>query len=136
MKLWVLVRTCAKDKRQKVVWGVIIGAVVLAFGDVVVIGAQGFWVCTHDAGLRVYKTVKTDGYISPFAPLPNLSPSGFQYMEDSSNPTIKRRYSIVDGKRKDEVIPQFTSRYELAEEWDESLCCIIKIGRASCRERV
>ena len=119
---WVLVRTCAKDKRQKVVWGVIIGAVVLAFGDVVVIGAQGFWLCTHDAGLRVYKTVKTDGYISPFAPLPNLSPTGFSYMEDSSNSTIKKRYTIVDGQFKTEVIPQFTSRYELAAEWDELLC--------------
>ena len=44
-------------------------------------------------------------------------------MEDSVNSTVKKRYTMVDGQFKIEVIPQFTSRYELAEEHDEFLCC-------------
>ena len=130
---WVAMRYCVEDKRAQFVWGFIIGAVVLAFGDVVVIGAQGFWLCSHDAGLRVYKTVKTDGYVSIYAQLVDLRHSGFSYMEDSVNSTVKYRYTMVDDKLKTEVIPEFTSRYELAEEWDESLCCSTR--RSVVRDR-
>ena len=120
---WKVSRNVAEGKRAKVVWGFIIGAVVLAFGDVVVIGAQGFWVCTHEAGLRVYKTVKTDGYVSIYAQLVDLRHSGFSYMEDSVNSTVKYRYTMEDDKLKTEVIPEFTSRYELAELRGEQVCC-------------
>ena len=112
-----------EGKRGKAVWIFLAGSVLVAYGDVVVIGLQAYWLCTHEAGLRVFKTVEADGYLSAFGAGDDDAKKGFKYIESEPNALTKWRNTWVNGKVVRESISEFKSKYEFAVDKGRTYFC-------------
>ena len=111
-----------EGKRGKAVWIFLAGSVLVAYGDVVVIGLQAYWLCTHEADLQVFKAVEADGVVSGADE--QFLRNGFKYIESEPNALTKLRSTLINGKVIRESVPEFRANYELtSERTAQKYCC-------------
>lgn len=88
-----------------------IGAIVVAYTDVVVITLETRRLCREEGGLHIYKTVEGKGF-SGDTGIKFWSQYGFQYVESQNRSGQIFRYTMRNGKEHKEKVSEFRSRYE------------------------
>lgn len=93
-----------------------IAAVFVAYGDVFLIAREAQRLCGEEAGMRVYRTVETNGIIGPLD-IREWEGKGIEYIEWGSQKHKQYfRERMVNGQYVKERVPSFISRYEVVRQ--------------------
>ncbi|MBI2994130.1 MAG: hypothetical protein HYY48_08150 [Gammaproteobacteria bacterium] len=102
--------------RMFAICGLWLAAIAIGFTDVYLIAREARRLCTAEAGVRVYKTVQAEGFLGDSG-IEYWANYGFRYVEAEFRGGNKRRYELLDGKRKESEISEIISRYEVKTEF-------------------
>ena len=104
----LVLRLLPKRIKWSLVVLLLIGGGLLPFVDVYLIGQEAKTLC-KDAGLKVYKTVKTEGFIGASS-IKLWSEYGFEFVEHAGSERINHR-TLVNGEEHQQYLDQPMSRY-------------------------
>ena len=128
----VIRRNVAEGERANVALWFMAVCVAIAYGDIAVTGVQAQYLCTHEAGLRVFRTAETEGILGVSAN--NFLGMGFKYVEFGSDALGKWRETLVNGAVNRERVSSFQAEYELTHpRVPQRFCCNTNIDAVQNR---
>ncbi len=119
---------CSRPVRVRIIsvlWLWLAG-IVVSYGDVYFVALQAKRLCSEEAGMKIYRTMRADGILG-IVGIEDHHERGLKFVESSllGRPTI--RTSIENGEYKEVRITQFMSEVEFKREETELSSYVVKV---------